>query len=142
MRKLFILGFLLFLPALVFAKIQTTVWSPDTCGCVIEYEWDDSIPQEARAHTVSKIVKSCPVHSQSISKEKNYGDVLKENQDKNKAIGIIMERKPSVKVEDISFRYDSDRTLRLSIKGLDTAEKLSAETDIKTRLKIDKVIVE
>jgi len=31
--------------------LQTTTWSPNTCGCVIIYQWDDSIPEASRTHT-------------------------------------------------------------------------------------------
>jgi hypothetical protein len=31
--------------------IQTTTWRPDTCGCIISYQWDDAVPQATRTHT-------------------------------------------------------------------------------------------
>jgi hypothetical protein len=31
--------------------IQTTTWRPDTCKCVITYQWDDTISENARTHT-------------------------------------------------------------------------------------------
>lgn len=30
--------------------IQTTRWSPDTCNCVILYQWDDALPDDQRVH--------------------------------------------------------------------------------------------
>lgn len=133
---------MLLLATPAFAKIQTTTWSPDTCECVIEYQWDDTISQEERVHTPSNIVKTCPVHSALPDKEKKYTEVLKENQTKNKAVGIILEGNPQIGTEDISFSYDPDRTLRLKVNGLDTTKKKSVETEIKSKVGNDKIIVE
>lgn len=30
--------------------LRTTRWKPDTCGCVIVYEWDDALDENARTH--------------------------------------------------------------------------------------------
>lgn len=30
---------------------KITTWSPDTCGCTINYVWDDNDPPETRIHT-------------------------------------------------------------------------------------------
>ena len=43
--------------------IQTTQWSPDTCGCSFEYEWDDEEPQDKRQHHFKNVVKECVSHS-------------------------------------------------------------------------------
>src|SRR5919109_3126343 len=32
--------------------IQTTKWHPDTCGCEIDYQWDDTTPEATRQHTI------------------------------------------------------------------------------------------
>jgi hypothetical protein len=31
-------------------SLQVTTWSPNTCGCVISYQWDDTVPQASRTH--------------------------------------------------------------------------------------------
>ncbi len=28
--------------------IRTTLWSPDTCTCKVEYSWDDAAPEDVR----------------------------------------------------------------------------------------------
>ena len=38
--------------------VKTTRWSPDTCGCVLEYSWDDALPQEARVHVYADTVRT------------------------------------------------------------------------------------
>lgn len=39
--------------------IKTTRFTLDHCGCSITYEWDDTVPQDARVHTVVKIENPC-----------------------------------------------------------------------------------
>lgn len=29
---------------------RTTRWEPDTCDCVVEYDWDDAVSQDTRVH--------------------------------------------------------------------------------------------
>ena len=93
--------------------IQRTIWSPDTCGCRIEYSWDDSIPQEERVHSVSKIIKACQHHESHPNKEIHYEDVMAENQSKNKAIGKLIENYPELKdkASEIMWRMSQDRSV-------------------------------
>lgn len=42
--------------------MHTTRWSPDTCDCVVEYDWDDAEPTNVRKHTLKKMVNTCPLH--------------------------------------------------------------------------------
>jgi hypothetical protein len=65
------------------AKIQTTRWSPDTCGCVIEYSWDSDVAPEARVHTFKKTVEVCPAHAAHKDLNTHYSTVLEENRRKN-----------------------------------------------------------
>lgn len=91
--------------------LRTTQWRPDTCGCVLEYEWDDATTEDARVHTPIVAVP-CPAHmthADAAAKgvtnpaararrkaEGAHAQVLKENQGKNRAIGKILERLPAV----------------------------------------------
>ena len=100
--------------------IQITRWSPDTCGCQIDYQWDDTVPQDERVHTVSNIVKACPIHAGQLSKESHYAEVVNENQSKNKAIGLILQRHPNLKDKDgnfehISYRFLPDRSIVVTL---------------------------
>jgi hypothetical protein len=66
--------------------IKYTLWSPDTCGCQIEYSWDDSIDVKDRVHTCVSIRKKCEKHTHLNDKHEHFKQVLKENQDKNKGV--------------------------------------------------------
>lgn len=74
--------------------LHTNIWNPDTCGCEIEYEWDDAVPPESRVHTSKKITRACPAHStiDIVDKHDHFATVLNENQRKNKLHGEIMEQ--------------------------------------------------
>jgi hypothetical protein len=71
--------------------IKKTRWRPDTCGCEIEYEWDDSLSQEKRVHTPSQIIKKCEFHQDMLNKNEHYTKVLEENQTKNRVWGKLLE---------------------------------------------------
>lgn len=89
--------------------IKKTLWSPDTCGCVLEYEWDDSVPTEERTHTPTRATKICAEHTveKVATREANlgigrgketreahhivYDAVLAENQGKNRVMAALVE---------------------------------------------------
>lgn len=86
--------------------IHTNRWKPDTCGCEIIYQWDDSVEQENRVHTsVEKakdnkgkdiFTKNCPVHT-IPDHAQLYTAVHEENTRKNVALHDVLESIPSLK---------------------------------------------
>lgn len=61
--------------------IQTTRWYPDTCSCVIEYQWDDTVDPAARTHTVSNVLSACKGHPGTP--QQTFSAALATNQAKN-----------------------------------------------------------
>lgn len=57
-----------------------TRWSPDTCKCVLEYEWDDQ--DRPTVHTFSKLVNACDLHGKLDLKD-IFDRVKKDNRTKN-----------------------------------------------------------
>ena len=74
--------------------IQTTRWSPDTCGCVFDYEWDDTQPQDTRVHTFKQVAKECASHAHLTgnSKKDMYDSSVEENKRKNGTIGELLDK--------------------------------------------------
>ena len=105
--------------------IQKTLWRPDTCDCKIEYQWDDTVPPDQRTHTVSSIVKACPIHSHHTDIATHYDDVLGENQSKNKAIGLLIKtfEKLDGGQNEIKWRFEADRSIVLSHPLLTQVDK-------------------
>ena len=136
--------------------IKKTVWRPDTCGCEIEYEWDDSVDQSVRTHTVSNINKVCDVHK-GLSISQHYDAIVEENTSKNKAIkaitdtvitateevlldsGKIIKRLKTDK--KINWSFDIDRKLVIDTVGFTDSEK-SEVTAIVTDLAVKKAVIE
>lgn len=78
--------------------IKITRWSPDTCGCTIDYEWDTEVPASERIHTLKEFIKICNKHRPSNTISSNnitesvhqhsitlYEQVVEENRRKNLA---------------------------------------------------------
>lgn len=74
---------------------KVTRWSPDTCGCVVEYTWDDAIPEDARAHLYEGHVRKCSRHN-TITGEPAYAVVQEENTRKNRSMTILADNIPEV----------------------------------------------
>ncbi len=120
--------------------LRVTRWSPDTCGCVLEYEWDDTIPQEQRVHKFSKAINLCTYHKALAGKA--YDAVVAENTSKNIVFGKAQEIKPSLTVEDYTWSFDDKRKLKVGFLGkLTAAEKAQLKTTIDSELGVDKVEV-
>jgi hypothetical protein len=118
--------------------IKYTLWSPDTCGCQIEYSWDDSVDAKDRVHTCVSIRKKCEHHAYLMDKHKHHNEILKENQMKNKVITKITESIPSIyeeieidgakhkrlkKDKNILWYFDNARKLCLTLEGFSNDEK-------------------
>ena len=59
-----------------------TRWRPDTCGCVIEYEWDSDRPEEARRHGPLKL-DACPDRPASGDLDADFATILAHNRAAN-----------------------------------------------------------
>lgn len=111
--------------------MQVTTWKPDTCGCEIEYQWDDSVSQDNRTHSL-KVIKPCAIHA-SDPHPTAYQNVLNENQSKNLAIELLVKSVPKLeeKKSEIKFRFEADRSIVLSHPELNSSDK-NILKDVKT----------
>lgn len=74
-----------------------TTWHPDTCACVIQYEWDDTEPEATRVHTAVGST-TCNVHKQHRNRhDKAMAAVYSENSRKNMTLHKILETFPHVR---------------------------------------------
>ena len=123
--------------------IQITRWSPDTCRCVIDYQWDDSVPQEKREHTVSSIVSKCSFHDQLPDDNTHYGTVIDENQNKNIVLSKIQDNVPAATETDtkgnvslkegvILWSFDSNRNLVIEAPTLSSDDLFILEAAVST----------
>lgn len=107
--------------------IKTTTWSPDTCGCKIEYDWDTEVPQASRKHTLKRFVKRCPAHATGAEADA-YAAVTDENTRKNILRGAILKDFPALALVDrdgnvdfadgFSWAFDDDRKLVVTLPNV------------------------
>lgn len=97
--------------------IKTTRWSPDTCGCSFDYQWDNQQSPDVRTHTFSNVVKRCPEHA-ALSGVALYDAVLTENQTKNILLGIAIGVESTITDESYRWSYDGARVLQVEFVGL------------------------
>jgi hypothetical protein len=102
-----------------------TRWRPDTCGCVLELEWDDQHPEDAREHRPVKIER-CGAHDHpGKPNEHVFGLVHGENQHKNRVHAALIASLGEDHVETMAngdqrlrhapqFDFDVERRLRVT----------------------------
>lgn len=115
--------------------IRTTRWSPDTCGCVLEYSWDDSQPQESREHTFARAVHLCEIHAVA-SPESAFEQVRSENVTKNVAQNEFTKAIPNKPFE---FSFSEDRKLLIKTDHLTKAEADKVAADVISKMDTEKV---
>ena len=119
--------------------IKVTKWRPDTCGCEIDYQWDDAQNEDVRTHTVFEVIKACPAHSGETDKNIHYAKVLDENKRKNIVLKEILDKIPSLVIEkeqedgtlikvlkkgvEYKWSFDVQRNLEVNLVGASLAEK-------------------
>lgn len=121
--------------------LRVTQWSPDTCGCVLEYSWDDTLDENTRVHKFSKAISLCRHHKTQLPNGA-YDQVLSENTRKNKVFGKAQEIKPSLVVQDYIWSFDDKRKLKAGFIGkLNASEKAQLKLFCDNELGVDKVEV-
>lgn len=91
--------------------IKKTRWKPDTCNCIIIYEWDSDHHENDRYHELHEIEK-CQVHY-SLKDEEAFHAVISENRRKNTAVNeyVLLN---NLKHEDVDFSFDEERNLKIN----------------------------
>jgi|SRR3990167_679249 len=90
-----------------------TTWSPDTCGCVIDYVMVDGDNEP-----IIQSVQLCPAHTDGADDAERGANVLAENRRKNRALALAEEAGAKV----AEWFLDSDRVVHLRLgEGADKA---------------------
>lgn len=130
--------------------IRKTQWSPDTCGCILEYSWDDTQDENIRVHKFSKVIVLCDYHK-TLAPNNAYDQVLSENTRKNMVWGIIEDLKTkagekdaiqTITIEDYTWSFDASRKLKVGFLGkLKAGEKSELQSLCNTKFGVNKVEV-
>lgn len=112
--------------------IKITRWSPDTCGCILEYEWDDSVEESQRTHTATRVVVTCKEHSK-LDESERFDRVKEENILKNQVETELLS-KPELTIIDtdgtkkfkqnvkFDWKFNNERELVIKVDGVDFKE--------------------
>ena len=132
--------------------IKTTQWSPDTCECKLEYEWDTEDTKPNKTFTGRNVINACSRHAGG-SPNSVFGKVLADNNAKNNTIKVLTANFPvltktddegNVKIRQDAFSYvlREDRVYEITISDLNSEEKIQAQSLINDELgDVDKVII-
>jgi hypothetical protein len=112
---------------------HVTRWLPDTCECVIDYEWDDANPSVL---THKEMIKVCAAHAAlGLADKACFDKVRDENVRKNMTLAEAQKAVASVTLEDFTWSFDKDRNLVTDFKGKVSAlQKLSIDTEADKRV--------
>lgn len=135
--------------------IKTTRWTPDTCAdppCIVDYTWDDTVPQDSRTHTVSAVVQRCVLHAPIATATAHFAALQDENPRKNKLIALLVAQFPTAVRTNaagdfLGFNvavhrfFSTSRVLILAIPSLTALQISSLQTLIDTTFGAGKIRV-
>ena len=138
--------------------LHRNTWGPDTCSCVLEYEFDEDLDPTIRTHKLVAVHNACLAHADVAS---HIGEVLEsqtvpthvENIRKNTGLdelaaqlGLPADSTRWEKLQQYLNRwyYDtsSPRVLHIVTKGLTAQQKSRAQSAADTRFGVGKIIIE
>ena len=130
--------------------MHVTRWSPDTCQCVLEYEWDRDLPLDQRTISFTKLIRKCTPHQSITVPQDVYDNVLGENQMKNGlfahvvTVSAIDLNDPEVEAK-IQWTFAGTGTTRVLNVGFSDAltptQKATAQNWANTEYGAGKVVV-
>lgn len=122
---------------------KVTRWRTNTCGCIFDYECDDSIPQDERKITLNRIVHKCEIHQGIEDNKTAFSTVVEECKRKSFIFVVAKECCPSLKFSDYSWRFDKNRKLIIDFGPSITATDITKiQTECNLVFGIDKIVIE
>lgn len=119
--------------------VKSTTWQPSTCGCIIEYDADDTRPDVFPSY--KQHVFTCAVHSTMPPGLQRWDAVVDENQTFNYTKAAILEAglpEPVITMEPNIV--GKGRALRVTIPGA-TPQQLATARAVVARFGTGKVTV-
>lgn len=138
--------------------IKTTKWIPDTCGCALEFTWDDSLPQDQITTTLSNVQNKCPAHK-NLSNNDVWNTLNEENPRKNFTLQSILDNGPSTLYDiaagnnrilksNLNYTWSwsgtaPNRVLNVSLQGINltNSQKNTIQTVLNNKFGSGKVIL-
>ena len=136
--------------------IKTTRWKPDTCACVIDYEWDTTLSEADRVHTAVNVIP-CQVHAGLATPQQRYDTALLHCRRKNRLREAIMENISGVRDtltdqegntyyefkpgKSVSWLLRVDGVYEITAVGFTDAQKTAARTWISNNMPGEIVIL-
>lgn len=126
--------------------IITNVWSPDTCGCQVEFTWDNTQPDISRVHTYSRTLVACPAHAGLAGLSTHWDTVLDRNRRKNLTYAQLLTVLATVTPDQYAglWSYDAAQnvlTVNGTAAGLSNAQRTNLQTKCNTQFGSGKVTV-
>lgn len=87
--------------------MKTTRWRPDSCKCVLEYSWDDSVPEAEREHLPTTVVEACERHDHD-DVEVVHLAVTVDNVRKNHLFEELKSAIPDLEPGEVEYEFDGD----------------------------------
>lgn len=140
---------------------KVTRWRPDTCDCVLSYEWDDAVSEDERTHTPVK-AELCAHHQALGTPVKGYEAVLVENQTTNRVRARLLQESALTRTRtdeggsqivefdpsnEPTFEFTAQkdatgaRRLRVSVAALSPAARSALQAEIDASTAIDGSVV-
>jgi len=123
-------------------------WRPDTCACVLDYEWDDQAPEAGRAHGLAQVITRCPDHAALPTDAAVWAACSEENPRKNRALAALLNAVPALGrdvVPDegggvrkefavpVTWRFDGDRVLYVQV-ALAAVDRAGAQAAVRAEV--------
>lgn len=152
MRKL-----ILFIALTLQAATQTTIWRPDTCQCILIYQWDDTA--SPRVHTPVEqfttlggtLIKAfrCSAHTALVVTTIHHTTVGAENTLKNNVFTEIEKTFPALldpatgnlRSGFATYMWTVLRKLEITLTGLTVAQKTAAQSAVDAKVGSGKVTI-
>lgn len=96
--------------------IRGVTWSPSTCGCVIELEYDDTTPLDTRPYTIHNIAV-CSIHTGLGDLLTIYNTIRDENSKVSLSLDEILKRVPTSLLDQL-YVLQNDGITRVLKKGI------------------------
>lgn len=141
--------------------LKTTRWSADTCDCIFDYTWDDSVPNDQIIINFKTTIQQCSnhIHLTGNNKKDTYDSVNEENKRKNGSIGELLDKAAAdfgeldpnsgsmVLKKGITLTWDwsgvaPNRVMTLTVSGitLSAQKKTAAQNFLNNKFGVGKVI--